>query len=313
MAALPYMQFYVAEYLADTMHLSTEEHGAYLLLIFNYWQTGKPIPKNRLSRIAKIPNDRWTTVEDSLKEFFNDTGTEWVHKRIEADLAVVAEAHKQKAAAGKASAESRKRAKQAEEKQKASDRSTPVATPVATPVDIPLPVCSNETATNRTEQNRTEQIIKNTMSGNPPDASPSPVPVEKSKPKTTPPDDTPHRVIEYLNQKTGKKFQPADANLKFIKARIAEGATWETLTGVVDLKCAHWLNDPKMHEYLRPSTLFNAEKYNQYVGLIGAPRPRTREEELDEAFGLTSSTSDGDDCGGDIFDGVFQEVIGGRG
>jgi uncharacterized protein YdaU (DUF1376 family) len=157
------MQFYVAEYLADTMHLSTEEHGAYLLLIFNYWQTGKPIPKNRLSRIAKIPNDRWTTVEDSLKEFFNDTGTEWVHKRIEADLAVVAEAHKQKAAAGKASAESRKRAKQAEEKQKANGRSTPVATPV----DVPLPVCYNETATNRTEQNRTEQIIKNTMSETP--------------------------------------------------------------------------------------------------------------------------------------------------
>lgn len=141
------------------------------------------------------------------------------------------------------------------------------------------------------------------------DDAPASTPIGKPKPK----DDTPARVIEYLNTQTGKKFQPVDANLKLIRARIAEGATWETLTGVVDLKCAHWLNDPKMHEYLRPSTLFNAEKYNQYVGLIGAPRPRTREEELDEAFGLTSSTSDGDDCGGDIFDGVFQEVIGGRG
>jgi uncharacterized protein YdaU (DUF1376 family) len=40
MAALPYMQFHIAEYLADTSHLTTEEHGAYLLLIFNYWQRG---------------------------------------------------------------------------------------------------------------------------------------------------------------------------------------------------------------------------------------------------------------------------------
>lgn len=83
MAALPYMQLYIADYLADTMHLSTEEHGAYLLLMFNYWQTGRPIPKNRLAKIARLSNDRWIAVESSLKEFFNDNGTEWSQERIE--------------------------------------------------------------------------------------------------------------------------------------------------------------------------------------------------------------------------------------
>ncbi len=89
MAALPYMQLYIADYLADTMHLSAEEHGAYLLLMFNYWQTGKPIPKNRLAKIARLTNERWVDVEPSLREFFCDNGDEWMHLRIEEDLASV--------------------------------------------------------------------------------------------------------------------------------------------------------------------------------------------------------------------------------
>ncbi|MFJ7315254.1 DUF1376 domain-containing protein [Pseudomonas sp. NPDC098747] len=89
MAALPYMQLYVADYLADTMHLTTEEHGAYLLLIFNYWQTGKPIPKVRLSRIARVPSERWPEIQGALSEFFEDDGESWIHLRIERDIAAV--------------------------------------------------------------------------------------------------------------------------------------------------------------------------------------------------------------------------------
>lgn len=124
MAALPYIQLYVADYLADTMHLTTEEHGAYLLLIFNYWQTGKPIPKPRLARIARLSNDRWISVEASLSEFFNDNGNEWEHKRIEADLDAVHSAQSQRSAAGKASAEARKNKKATTRQRKSNERST---------------------------------------------------------------------------------------------------------------------------------------------------------------------------------------------
>ncbi|MGP5331962.1 DUF1376 domain-containing protein [Pseudomonas helleri] len=124
MAALPYIQLYVADYLADTMHLTTEEHGAYLLLIFNYWQTGKPIPKARLARIARLSNDRWISVEASLSEFFNDNGNEWEHKRIEADLDAVHSAQSQRSAAGKASAEARKNKKATTKQRKSNERST---------------------------------------------------------------------------------------------------------------------------------------------------------------------------------------------
>lgn len=157
MAALPYMQFYVAEYLADTAHLDAEENGAYLLLIFNYWQTGKPIPKKRLQKVARVSNDRWTDVQETLSEFFTDDGENWKHERIDADLAAVEEAQAQRAAAGKASAEARKAAKRKELKDKVKDRSATVQRD------------DNDRSTNK-EQNREEQ------SNNPPssdDDSPS--------------------------------------------------------------------------------------------------------------------------------------------
>lgn len=130
MAALPYMQLYIADYLADTMHLSAEEHGAYLLLMFNYWQTGKPIPKNRPAKIARLTNERWADVEPSLREFFCDNGEEWVHLRIEEDLASVREKLTKKSAAGKASVQARRSRKEADVQTKQERNLTGVQTDV---------------------------------------------------------------------------------------------------------------------------------------------------------------------------------------
>lgn len=130
MAALPYMQLYIADYLAGTMHLSAEEHGAYLLLMFNYWQTGKPIPKNRLAKIARLTNERWADVEPSLQEFFCDNGEEWVHLRIEEDLASVREKLTKKSAAGKASVQARRSRKEADVQTKQERNLTGVQTDV---------------------------------------------------------------------------------------------------------------------------------------------------------------------------------------
>lgn len=113
-AALPYMQFYPADYLADTGHLTTEEHGAYLLLLFNYWQTGKPLRADRLATVARLSNERWISVEQTLAEFFNtdvNPGA-WTHLRVEADLHQVASKSTKASDAGKKSALARALAKQ---------------------------------------------------------------------------------------------------------------------------------------------------------------------------------------------------------
>lgn len=76
-------------------------------------------------------------------------------------------------------------------------------------------------------------------------------------------------VLSYLNDKAGRKYSATPANTKLIIARVREGATVEDLKAVVDMKVGEWLNDPKMEQYLRPATLFNAEKFGQYSGSLG--------------------------------------------
>jgi uncharacterized protein YdaU (DUF1376 family) len=126
MAALPYMQFYVADYLADTTHLTAEEHGAYMLLLFSYWQTGKPLRIDRLATVARIPNDRWVSVAETLSEFFHVTETHWVQFRVEADLEAVNSKVVTASNAGKASA----RAKALKKQQELNECSTGVDDPL---------------------------------------------------------------------------------------------------------------------------------------------------------------------------------------
>jgi uncharacterized phage protein (TIGR02220 family) len=73
-------------------------------------------------------------------------------------------------------------------------------------------------------------------------------------------------VLNFLNQKTGRNYQPVPANLEMIVARIKDGATVDELRMVVAKKCREWAADEKMNEYLRPKTLFNRTNFANYQG-----------------------------------------------
>lgn len=81
-------------------------------------------------------------------------------------------------------------------------------------------------------------------------------------------------VLNFLNEKTGRSYQPVAANVGMIAARLKEGATVEDLRAVIAKKCREWRGDEKMDEYLRPKTLFNATNYAQYRGEIGNAEAR---------------------------------------
>lgn len=81
----PWMPFYVGDYLGDTGHLSTTQHGAYLLLILHYWRTGGlPDDDAKLARIAKLSVKSWVElIKPDLQPLFREG---WRHKRIEEEL-----------------------------------------------------------------------------------------------------------------------------------------------------------------------------------------------------------------------------------
>jgi uncharacterized protein YdaU (DUF1376 family) len=80
----PWMPLYVGDYLGDTGHLTTTQHGAYLLLMMHYWRKGElPDGDRQLCKIAKLPLKTWCEYRATLQDFFYEG---WKHKRIDAEL-----------------------------------------------------------------------------------------------------------------------------------------------------------------------------------------------------------------------------------
>lgn len=70
--------------------------------------------------------------------------------------------------------------------------------------------------------------------------------------------------IAYLNQKTNSNYKFVDSNINLVKARLKNGYSLDDFKVVVDKKCGEWGNSD-MAKYLRPSTLFNASKFESYL------------------------------------------------
>lgn len=101
----PWMPFYVGDYIGKTMHLSTLEHGVYLLLIMHYWQKGSlPTEDRSLASIVKLPLNEWLEMRPTIAAFF-DAG--WRHERVDKELANAQQMLSKRKAAGKAGAYAR--------------------------------------------------------------------------------------------------------------------------------------------------------------------------------------------------------------
>ena len=76
--------------------------------------------------------------------------------------------------------------------------------------------------------------------------------------------DTINKVIEYLNLKSGATYTDNKSNSDCIAARIHDGFTISEFKVVIDKKCKQWIGTTQ-EKYLRPITLFQASKFENYL------------------------------------------------
>jgi uncharacterized protein YdaU (DUF1376 family) len=98
----PWMPMYIGDYLRDTSRLTTTEHGAYLLLIFDYWSSGKPLPDDdrQLATITKMSQKGWRDVRKKIAPYFSARDGLLFHKRIEEELVSAAKIRDERRKAG---------------------------------------------------------------------------------------------------------------------------------------------------------------------------------------------------------------------
>ena len=135
----PRMPLYAGDYLGDTGHLTTTQHGAYLLLMMRYWRKGElPDDERQLCKIAKLPLKTWNEYRATLQDFFHDG---WKHKRIDAELERMMRVSAKRAIAGQkggiGSALARMKLENASLSRHASSRA------IAGPLSSAAPACAD--------------------------------------------------------------------------------------------------------------------------------------------------------------------------
>ena len=81
-----WMPVYIGDYLGDTQRLTTEQHGAYILLLMDYWRNGPPPADDSvLCSITRLKPARFRKHKSTLLSFFKNIEGELVHGRVEAE------------------------------------------------------------------------------------------------------------------------------------------------------------------------------------------------------------------------------------
>ena len=106
MADFPALPLWTDAYIADTAHLTNEEHGVYLRLLMFAWRTpGCALPDDdrRLALMVGVTPKKWASMRPIVSTFWTIEGGTWTQKRLTAERKKV----EGRSNAGRAGAEAR--------------------------------------------------------------------------------------------------------------------------------------------------------------------------------------------------------------
>lgn len=115
---------------------------------------------------------------------------------------------------------------------------------------------------NEKEKEKKKEII---MSGKPDDVNVNHFVFDKNKNEQMLFKSQAIEVLNFLNEKTKHQYRLEDDNLKLVIKKLQSGVTVDDCRAVIARKCRDW-SGTEMQKYLRPATLFNPVKFEQYLG-----------------------------------------------
>ena len=107
MAEFPALPLWTDAYLGDTTHLTTIEHGAYLLLLMTAWRTTEarlPDDDQLLARYVRMTPGQWKRMRPIIAAFFTIQNGFWTQGRLTDEAVAVRQKKEAAAANGRASA-----------------------------------------------------------------------------------------------------------------------------------------------------------------------------------------------------------------
>ena len=119
MSDLPYMKFFIGDHVRDTHHLTLEEEGAYLRLMFKAWHMpdcAMPDDPDWIMRQLHCNKETYErSVVPVIAEFFTRENGRLFQARQRKEYSDAVTSHARRSKAGKAAAEQRWRAQATED------------------------------------------------------------------------------------------------------------------------------------------------------------------------------------------------------